>query len=91
MEAALYAAGRPLTIEDITKVSGLESKEKIKKILNELINKTKVVFKAIEIVRLEDGRYVFQLKPNYSSYREKICLKTSDIKFGTKNSILYCL
>ena len=45
VEAALYSAGRPLTIEEITKASGIDSKEKIKKILNELMNKTKVVFK----------------------------------------------
>jgi segregation and condensation protein B len=75
VEAALYAAGRPLTIEDITKASGIESKEKIKKILNELINKTKVVFKAIEIVKLDDGRYVLQLKPNYSPIVKKFASK----------------
>ena len=66
VEAALYSAGRPLTIEEITKASGIDSKEKIKKILNELMNKTKVVFKAIEIVKLNDGSYVFQLKSNYT-------------------------
>ncbi len=75
VEAALYAAGRPLTIEDITKASGLESKEKIKKILNELINKTKVVFKAIEIVKLDDGKYVLQLKPNYMPIVKKFASK----------------
>ena len=48
LEAALYSAGRPLTIDELTKASGIDSKEKIKKILNELINKTKVVFKAIK-------------------------------------------
>jgi segregation and condensation protein B len=75
VEAALYVAGRPLTIEEITKASGLESKEKIRKILNELINKTRVVFKAIEIVKLDDGKYVFQLKPNYSSIVKKFASK----------------
>ncbi len=75
IEAALYAAGRPLTIEDLTKASGIDSKDKIRKILNELINKTKVVFKAIEIVKLDDGRYVFQLKPNYSPIVKKFALK----------------
>lgn len=75
VEAALYSAGRPLTIEDITKASGIESKEKIKKILNELINKTKVVFKAIEIVKLDDGSYVFQLKPYYNPIVKKFAAK----------------
>lgn len=75
VEAALYVAGRPLTIDEITKASGLDSKEKIRKILNELINKTKVVFKAIEIVKLDDGKYVFQLKPNYSPIVKKFASK----------------
>ncbi|HYO05803.1 MAG TPA: SMC-Scp complex subunit ScpB, partial [Phototrophicaceae bacterium] len=61
VEAALYAAGRPLTLDELTKASGIDSREKIKKILNELINKTKVIFKAIEIAKLDDGTYVFQL------------------------------
>ncbi len=75
LEAALYSAGRPLTIDELTKASGIDSKEKIKKILNELINKTKVVFKAIEIIKLDDGRYVFQLKPDYLPVVKKFASK----------------
>jgi segregation and condensation protein B len=75
VEAALYSAGRPLTLDDLTKASGIDSREKIKKILNELISKTRVVFKAIEIVKLDDGTYVFQLKPNYSPIVKKFAAK----------------
>ena len=32
-----------------------------------IIKKTKTTFKAIEVVILPDGNYVFQLKPEYSS------------------------
>ncbi len=71
IEAALYSSGRPLTIEELTKASGIESKEKIKKILNELINKTKIVFKALEVAKLDDGTYVFQLKSDYSPIVKK--------------------
>lgn len=66
LEAALYSAGRPLTIDDLVKASGTNSKEKTLRMVNDLIKKTKAVFKAIEISRLEDGAYVFQLKSNYS-------------------------
>jgi segregation and condensation protein B len=62
IEASLYSAGRPLTIDEIVKASGTESRERVKRLLNELINKTKVAFKALEISNLEDGTYVFQLK-----------------------------
>ena len=86
VEAALYSAGHPLTIEDITKASGIESKEKIKKILNELINKTKVVFKALEIVKLDDGSYVFQVKPYYTPIVKKFASKPQ-----VSNSVLKTL
>lgn len=66
IEAALYSSGRPLTFDEIIRASGIESKDKVKKLLNELINKTQVVFKALEIAKLEDGTYVFQLKPIYN-------------------------
>ncbi|TLX87410.1 MAG: segregation and condensation protein B, partial [Thaumarchaeota archaeon] len=39
IEAALYAAGRPLTINDLMRAAGINSKEKIVKLLNELIKK----------------------------------------------------
>jgi segregation and condensation protein B len=75
IEAALYSAGRPLTIDDIAKASGIESRERIKRLLNELINKTKVAFKALEIAKLEDGTYVFQLKPSYAPIIKKFSNK----------------
>ena len=66
IEAALYSAGRPLSIEELIKVSGTNSKEKTIKVITDLIRKTKSVFNAIEISHLEDGTYVFQLKPAYT-------------------------
>ena len=75
IEAALYSAGRPLTIEDIVNASGIESRERIKRLLNELINKTKIAFKALEIAELEDGTYVFQLKPSYAPIIKKFSNK----------------
>jgi segregation and condensation protein B len=66
IEAALYSAGRPLTIDELVGSSGTNSKEKIRKIVNDLIRKTDSVFKAIEITELEGGTFVFQLKPIYT-------------------------
>ena len=67
LESALYSAGRPLSIEDLIRASGTESRTKTLNLLEKLIQKTKTTFKAIEIVILPDGSYVFQLKPEYSS------------------------
>ena len=67
IEAALYSAGRPLSVEELIRASGTNSKEKTIKVVTDLIRKTKSVFNAIEITHLEDGTYVFQLKPAYMS------------------------
>ena len=66
IEAALYSAGRPLTVDELVKASGTNSKEKTMKIVADLIRKAKTAFKAIEIAQLEDGTFVFQLKPSYT-------------------------
>ena len=66
VEAALYSAGRPLSVEELIRASGTNSKEKTLKVVNDLIKKSKSVFKAIEIAQLDDGNFVFQLKPAYS-------------------------
>jgi len=59
IEAALYSSGRPLSIEDLIKASGTESRQKTLNILNNIMKKSKSAFKAIEIATLSDGSYVF--------------------------------
>jgi len=66
IEAALYSSGRPLTIEEIIRASGTESRSKTLALLTIIMKKAKSAFKAIEVVTLPDGSYVFQLKPEYS-------------------------
>ena len=63
LESALYSAGRPLTVEELIKASGTESRQKTIGLLDSIIKKMKNVFKAIEIFNLPDVSYVFQLKP----------------------------
>jgi len=66
IEAALYSAGRPLNVDELIRASGTNSKEKTVRIVTDLMKKTKSAFKAIEVAQLEDGTYVFQLKPEYT-------------------------
>jgi segregation and condensation protein B len=65
IEAALYSAGRPLSVDELIRASGTNSKEKTLRIVSDLIKRSKSVFKAIEIAQLDDGNFVFQLKPQY--------------------------
>lgn len=84
IEAALYSAGRPLSIEDLIKASGTESRPKTLNILNNIMKKAKSAFKAIEVVTLPDSSYVFQLKPEYSAtirrYASKPILQNATLK-----------
>ena len=84
IEAALYSAGRPLRVEDLIRASGTESRTKTMQLLDNTIKKTKTAFKAIEITKLPDGTYVFQLKPEYSStvkrYASKPILPNATLK-----------
>ena len=75
LESALYSAGRPLTIEELIKAAGTESRQKTLAVLESIIKKMKNTFKAIEIVTLPDGSYVFQLKPEYSANVRKYASK----------------
>ncbi|MDH2908046.1 MAG: SMC-Scp complex subunit ScpB [Candidatus Nitrosotalea sp.] len=84
LEAALYSAGRPLTIEELIKASGTESRTKTLALMTNLVKKTKIVFKAIEVASLPDGSYVFQLKPEFNTvirkYASKPLLPTATLK-----------
>ncbi len=84
IEAALYSAGRPLRIEDLIRASGTESRTKTLGLLNDIMKKTKSAFKALEVVILPDGSYVFQLKPEFSStvkrYASKPVLPNATLK-----------
>jgi segregation and condensation protein B len=66
IEAALYSAGRPLSLDELIGASGTNSKEKTHRVVNDLAKKVNSTFKAIEIAQLEDGKYVFQLRSQYT-------------------------
>jgi segregation and condensation protein B len=84
LEASLYSAGRPLTIEELIKASGTESRTKTLALMTSLVKRTKSAFKAIEVASLPDGSYVFQLKPEYNTvirkYASKPILPTATLK-----------
>jgi len=84
LEAALYSAGRPLTVEELIKASGTESRTKTLTLMTNLVKKAKSAFKAIEISSLPDGSYVFQLRPEFNTiirkYASKPLLPTATLK-----------
>ena len=75
LEAALYSAGRPLTMEELIRASGTESRTKTLALMTNLVKKAKSAFKAIEVASLPDGSYVFQLKPEFNTVIRKYASK----------------
>jgi segregation and condensation protein B len=55
-----------LSIDELLRASGTNSKSNTRTVINELVKKTKSVFVAIEIAELADGTFVLQLKPRFT-------------------------
>ena len=71
IEVALYCSGKPLSIDELVRASGITSREKTIQVIKDLMNITNSQFKALEIAKLEDGTFVLQVKPIYLSIVRK--------------------
>ena len=92
IEAALYAAGRPLTLKDLCSAAGLRSRKKVKQLLGKLIKFYEEKGGAVEVRELPDGRYVMQVKPAYFQVVRRFASKPllSDGALKTLAYIAYC-
>jgi segregation and condensation protein B len=75
IEVALYASGRPLTLEEISRVSKIVSKRRLIDIMRELSGRINSSFMAIELKEIEGPMYSLQLKPIYNSIAKKFATK----------------
>jgi len=67
IEAALYAAGRPLSLDELDRVSKTGGIPETESLLQELANEYQNRSSSLEIVQVSRGRYTLQLKPEYST------------------------
>jgi len=67
IEAALYAAGRPLTSEELARAAGLTSKRKALQIARKIIQDVNTTFSAIQLVEMPSEKFVLQLKSEFNS------------------------
>ena len=88
LEAALYAAGRPLTIDEIKPVLRTRSNNVSKKIVAVLRKRYNHRNRALEIVRLEDGRISMQLKQVYDDFVKQFNNKPL-LKLGPLKTLSY--
>lgn len=67
IEAALYAAGRPLTSEELARAAGLTSKRKALQITRKIVQDISTTFKAVQLIEMPGEKFVMQLKPEFNN------------------------
>jgi segregation and condensation protein B len=75
IEAALYVTGKPLDISVLGSILNLRSEEKIRRLAGALKEKYADDSGALEVLELSDGRYVMQLKPEYSKSVKRLATR----------------
>ena len=72
LEAALYVAGRPLTVNELCSVLSTRSKNKTAKYIKLLMEEYAARNTALEILALKDERFVLQLKADFTPLVKKL-------------------
>lgn len=75
VEAALYVAGRPLDLKTLASVLKTRSKKKTQRLAKKLKEEYENRETALEILELEDERYVLQLKAEYTPDVRKLAIR----------------
>jgi len=75
IEAALYVAGRPLDLKTLCRIVGSRSKRKVRELARMLVKEYERRNTSLEILELEDQRFVLQLKTDYASKVRRLAVK----------------
>ncbi len=75
LEAALYVAGRPLDLKTLASVIKTRSKSKTRRLARKLLEEYGNRATSLEILELEDERFVLQLKAEYTPKVRKLALR----------------
>ncbi|UCH31187.1 MAG: SMC-Scp complex subunit ScpB [Candidatus Bathyarchaeota archaeon] len=75
IEAALYVAGRPLDLKTLGSVIKTRSKRMIQQLTRILKQEYDSRFTSLQILELEDERFVMQLKAHYSPRVQKLAMR----------------
>ena len=74
VEAALYAAGRPLELRTLCSILKIHSKRTVHSLARALLEEYARRELALEILELPDGRFVMQLKPEYTDHIKRLAM-----------------
>ena len=75
LEAALYVAGRPLDQRTLGSIIKTRSKRKVQGLVSILMEAYKNRETSLEILELEDERFVLQLKAEYSPQVQRLAIR----------------
>lgn len=75
LEAALYVAGRPLDLKTLASVIKTRSRRKVEMLARMLVEEYNGRGGCLEILELEDQRFVMQLKAEYTRDVRKLTLR----------------
>ena len=75
VEAALYASGRPLTVEEIAKVAGTASERKAAAVAREIAKAVNGSMQAVEVVEYAGPKFAMQLKAQYTQTARKFATR----------------
>jgi len=75
LEAALYVAGRPLDLKTLASVIKTRSKRKVERLARMLVEEYKSRGGCIEVLELEDQRFVMQLRADYTPEVRRLTLR----------------
>ena len=91
IEVALYASGRPLGLDELSRAARITSKRRLAELLKDLSRKINTTFSAIELKEVEGPLYSLQLKPEFNSVAKKFATKTllSNATLRTLSYIVY--
>ncbi len=75
IEAALYVAGRPLELKTLASVIRTRSKNLVKQLVSTLKKEYDDRNTSLEILELQDSRFVMQLKAKYSPKVQRLAMR----------------
>jgi len=75
IEAALYVAGRPLDLKTLGRIVGSRSKRKVRELARMLMKEYEKRDTSLEVLELEDERFVLQLKTDYASKVRRLAVR----------------
>lgn len=87
LEAALYVAGRPISLEELASVIG-KAESSTKRVLEEISHAYHKRKGALEVVELPRERWVMQLKPELTPHVAKL-IPGGLLSFATLQTLVY--